>query len=131
MNKTCRLLPVPCIADGRGNLAFLEGKNHIPFAIKRIFYIYSIRKKRGGHAHKKCEQVIIPISGKFDVISDNGKTRKRYTLNDPSAALYIPPETWIEIENFSRGSVVLVLSSDLYKESDYIRDYDEFLAKTK
>ncbi|MBI2971121.1 MAG: FdtA/QdtA family cupin domain-containing protein [Candidatus Aenigmarchaeota archaeon] len=132
MSKTpCKMLSVPSIKDERGILVFVEGGKHIPFPIKRIFYIYGMQKKRGGHAHKKCEQVIIPINGKFDVITDDGKARKRYRLDDPGAALYVPPKIWVEVENFSRGAVILVLSSDLYKENDYIRDYIRFMAKEK
>jgi len=124
----CRIINFPKIAEARGNLSFIEGNNHIPFPIKRVYYLYDVPSgaTRGGHAHKVLEQIKIALSGSFDVVLDDGQNRKLFFLNRPHYGLYVPPGVWREIENFSSNSVALVLASFFYDESDYIRDYEVF-----
>ncbi len=124
----CKIINFPKISDYRGNLTFIEENTHVPFKIKRIYYIYDIPggATRGGHAHIELKQVIIALSGSFEVVVDDGYTRKSFFLNRPHYGLYIPPGIWRELINFSSNSVVLVLASTLYDENDYIRDYEEF-----
>lgn len=134
--KDCKKLDLPKIEDPRGNLTFIEQCKHIPFEIKRVYYLYDVPggAVRGGHAHKEQHEFIIAASGSFDVILNDGKDNVRYHMNRSYYGLYTPPMTWRELDNFSSGSVCLVLASDLFDERDYIRDYDEFkrqLAKTK
>lgn len=124
-----RIIKLPKINDARGNLTFIEGMKHIPFGIKRVFYLYDVPggESRAGHALKKCHQFIIAASGSFDVVLDDGSSKERFSLNRSYYGLYIPPLTWREIENFSSGSVCVALASDEYDENDYYRDYDLFL----
>ena len=124
----CKILDLPKITDRRGNLTFIEENKHIPFAIKRVYYLYDVPggEERGGHAHKGLQQFIIAASGSFDVILDDGFERKRFHLNRSYYGLYVCPMMWRELDNFSSGSVCLVLVSELYDEADYIRDYDMF-----
>ena len=124
----CEIISFPKIGDYRGNLTFIEGDEHVPFDIRRVYYIYDVPagKSRGGHAHKKVHQVIIAISGSFDVIIDDGSERGKFTLNTPYVGLYIPNLVWRDIVNFSTGAVLMVLASEHYDENDYIRDYEEF-----
>ena len=124
----CKIINLPKIQDPRGNLTFIEGENHIPFNIKRIFYLYDVPggESRGGHAHYKLQQFIIAASGSFDVIIDDGGNRKSIHLNRPYFGLYLPSMIWREIENFSSGSVCVVLASEYYNENDYIFDYSTF-----
>lgn len=134
--KDCKKLDLPKIEDPRGNLTFIEQSRHIPFEIKRVYYLYDVPggAVRGGHAHKEQHEFIIAASGSFDVILNDGKDNIRYHMNRSYYGLYTPPMTWRELDNFSSGSVCLVLASDFYDEQDYIRDYDEFkrqLPKTK
>jgi len=134
--KDCKKLDLPKIEDPRGNLTFIEQSRHIPFEIKRVYYLYDVPggAVRGGHAHKEQHEFIIAASGSFDVILNDGKDNVRYHMNRSYYGLYTPPMTWRELDNFSSGSVCLVLASDFYDEQDYIRDYDEFkrqLPKTK
>jgi dTDP-4-dehydrorhamnose 3,5-epimerase-like enzyme len=129
--KKCKLITLPKISDTRGSLIFIESGTHVNFDVKRVFYIYDVRDKRGGHAHKKCKQVLIAINGEFDVIADNGHEKEKYTLENPYTALYVPEMTWIIIENFSDKSICLVLCSDIYDEKDYMRNYDTFLNTVK
>jgi hypothetical protein len=126
----CRLLGLPKIADHRGNLTFIEGGRHVPFQIERVYYLYDVPggAERGGHAHKQLQQFIIAMSGSFDVVIDDGKERKRVHLNRSYNGLYLCPMTWRELDNFSSGSVCMVLASSHFAESDYIRDYGEFAA---
>ncbi len=125
----CRIIELPKIQDPRGNLTFIEGANHIPFKIERVFYLYDVPggESRAGHALKNCHQFIIAASGSFDVILDDGTNKNRYHLNRSYYGLYIPPLVWREIDNFSSGSVCVVLASDKYNEEDYYRDYSTFL----
>ena len=123
------ILNLPRITDPRGNLTFIESYNHIPFEIKRVYYLYDVPggETRGGHAHKNLEQCIIAASGSFDVVLDDGFQRQKFSLNRSYYGLYVPRMIWRELENFSSGSVCLVLASQLYEEDDYYRDYDQFI----
>ncbi len=124
------LIDLPCIKDSRGNLTFVEGTHHIPFSIARVYYLYDVPggTARGGHAHRKLEQFLIAASGSFDVILDDGRRRETVSLRRAYCGLYVPNLTWSELENFSSGSVCLVLASHPYEEADYIRDYKSFQA---
>ena len=127
--RDCRIIELPKITDPRGNLTFIEGKRHIPFEIKRVFYLYDVPtgENRGAHAHRALEQCLICLSGSFDVTLDDGFEEKLVHLNRPWECLYIPPMIWAAEVNFDPGSVCLVLASKEYDESDYYRDYDEFI----
>lgn len=126
MNIT--IIDIPKIEDSRGNIAIIE-KNVIPFETKRVYYLYDVPSSanRGGHSHKEQLEFLIALSGSFDVVLNNGKEVKKVTLNKPNKGLLISTNIWRELENFSSGSVCLVLASDVFNEDDYIRDYDEFL----
>jgi dTDP-4-dehydrorhamnose 3,5-epimerase-like enzyme len=128
-----KIIDLPKIEDSRGNLSFLEEKSHIPFEIKRIYWIYDVPGgvKRGGHAYKENQELIVALSGSFDVILDDGKSRKVYSLNRSYYGLYVPKGIWRQMENFSTNSLALVLASIPYTESDYIRDYDVFKFQAK
>lgn len=125
----CSLIDLPKIADPRGNLTFVEGNNHIPFEIKRVFYLYDVPggEMRAGHSNIYSQQFIIAMSGSFDVVIDDGFNKKTFHLNRAYYGLYLPTNVWREIDNFSSGAVCLVLTSSNYSAEDYIRDYDEFL----
>ena len=127
--KKWRIIQFPKITDRRGNLTFIEGERHIPFSVKRVFYVYDVPAgvRRGGHALRRCHQLLIPSSGSFDVIVDDGREKERYSLNLPYRCLYIPPFVWREMENFSSNSMCTVLASEFYAEADYYRDYGTFL----
>lgn len=126
--ERCTVIELPKISDPRGNLTFLEGNNHIPFAIRRVFYLYDVPtgENRGAHAHIKLHQFLICLSGSFDVFLDDGLNKKTVHLNRPWKGLHVPPMVWAAEVNFDPGSVCLVLASDYFNESDYIRDYDKF-----
>jgi len=128
-----KLINLPKINDPRGSLTFIEGCNHIPFSIKRVFYLYDVPggADRGGHALRECHQFLVAMSGSFDVILDIGKTKTKITLNRSYYGLHIPPQVWREMENFSSGAVCLVLASELYKESDYYRNYNDYIKETQ
>jgi len=125
----CQILDLPKIHDPRGNLTFVESNNQIPFSIERVYYLYDVPggSERGGHAHKELHQLIIAMSGSFDVILDDGKDKKRIHLNRSYSGLYVCPMIWRELDNFSSGAVCMVLASNKYAESDYYRDYAEFM----
>lgn len=127
-----KIIQLPKIEDQRGNLSFLESKNHIPFKIKRTYWIYDVPGgyARGGHAFFEQHEFIIALSGGFDVVVDDGKQKKSFTLNRSYYGLYIPSTLWREMNNFSTNSLAMVSSSTLFSDEDYIRDYDLFL-KTK
>jgi hypothetical protein len=126
----CRLIDLPKIHDPRGNLTYIEGGSHVPFLIERVYYLYDVPggSERGGHAHKGLHQLIVAMSGSFDVLIDDGTQRRRIHLSRSYYGLYICPMIWRELDNFSSGAVCLVLASNRYDESDYYRDYPEFLA---
>lgn len=115
--------------DSRGSLIALEANKDIPFEIKRIYYIFDTKEGvvRGRHAHKALEQILICVSGSCTIVIDDGKERTEVVLNKPDIGLYIGPNMWREMKDFSPGAVLLVLASDFYNEADYIRNYDEFL----
>lgn len=123
-----RIVSLPKVSDPRGNLSFIEGGRHVPFEFRRVFYLYDVPggESRAGHALKTCQQFIIAISGAFDVTADDGRTRAKHHLNRSYFGLYLPPLVWREIDNFSSGSVCLVLASEPYDEAGYVRDYDAF-----
>jgi dTDP-4-dehydrorhamnose 3,5-epimerase-like enzyme len=125
----CYTFEFPKIHDPRGNLTFIESNRQVPFEIKRVYYLYDVPggATRAGHAHKALQQVLIAISGSFDVLLDDGKNQKTIHMNRSYSGLYILPLTWRVIDNFSSGAVCLSIVSDFYNEEDYIRDYSEFL----
>lgn len=124
---------LPKILDARGNLSFVEQGNHIPFEIKRTYWIYDVPggEQRWGRAFKECEEFIISLSGSFDVLLDDGDKKKKIALNRSYFGLYIPKGLWRELDNFSTNSVALVIASTYYDENDYIRNYDEFIEYKK
>lgn len=124
-----RIIHLPKFLDARGNLSFVEQENHIPFTIKRTYWLYDVPggECRGGHAYKENEEFIVALSGSFDVILDDGKEKKTFTLNRSYYGLYVPKGLWREMENFSTNSLAVILSSTNYDACDYVRDYDEFL----
>ena len=125
----CRLIDLPRINDPRGNLTFLEGGRHVPFDIRRVFYLYDVptEESRGAHAHHALQQFLVCLAGSFDVAIDDGSSKGRIHLNRPWKGLYVPNMIWAAEVNFDPGSVCLVLASALYDESDYIRDYAEYV----
>jgi len=124
------MIELPKITDPRGNLTFIEGGGHVPFDINRVYYLYDVPggAERGGHAHKELHQLIIAMSGSFDVILNDGVSDRQFHLNRSYRGLLICPMIWRELNNFSSGSVCMVLASHHYTEDDYYRDYDEYLA---
>jgi hypothetical protein len=122
-------ITIPKIEDYRGNIAVLE-KDTLPFEMKRVYYLFDVPStaKRGGHAHKAQLELLIPLSGSFDVVLKNGTTQQTVSLNKPDKGLLIKANTWRELENFSSGSVCLVISSGEFLESDYIRDYEDYMS---
>lgn len=125
-----RIVELPMVPDRRGNLTFVEGGNHVPFQIARAYWVYDVPggARRGGHAYHHLEELIIAISGSFEVGVDDGRRRSRYTLNRGYVGLYVPQMTWRSLENFSTNAVCLCLASRRYSPDDYVRDYDEFVA---
>lgn len=123
------IINLPKIEDERGNLTFIEEENHIPFKIKRVYWIYDVPggQKRGGHAFKEQQEFIVALSGSFDVVIDDGKQKQTFSLNRSYYGLYVPNGLWREMNNFSTNSLALVLSSTEFSEDDYIRDYAAFL----
>ena len=128
--SNCRVIDLPKIQDPRGNLTFIEGNVHVPFDIRRVYYLYDVPggAERGGHAHKGLSQLIVAMSGSFDVVLDDGTEKRRIHLNRSYQGLYVCPMIWRELDNFSSGSVCMVLASNVYDESDYFRDYSGFIA---
>ncbi len=128
MSSQPKIIELPKILDKRGNLSFIESGNHIPFEIKRTYWIYDVPggEVRGGHAYKELNELIIALSGSFDVILDDGKQKKIYSLNRSYYGLYVPKMIWRQMENFSTNSLALILASEVYKKDDYIYDYNEF-----
>lgn len=131
--QNCRIIDLPKITDPRGSLTFIEGNRHIPFDIKRTYYLYDVPggESRAGHGHKNLQQLLVAISGSFDVHLDDGISKKTYHLNRSYMGLYIPSMIWREIDNFSSGAVCLSLASDVYIEEDYYREYSDFMNAVK
>jgi len=129
----CKLLDLPKVTDPRGNLTFIEGLKHVPFEIRRVFFLYDVptEESRGAHAHKTLHQFLVCLSGSFDVQMDDGERRVSVHLNRPWRGLHVPPMIWAAEANFDPGTVCLVLASDIFSEPDYIRDYSDFLAYVK
>lgn len=125
----CHLVDLPRIEDPRGNLTFIEGTRHIPFDIKRVYYLYDVPggAERGAHGHRELHQLVVAMSGSFDIILDDGREKRTYHMNRSYFGLYIGPMIWRELTNFSSGAVCMVLASQVYDEKDYYRDYAEFL----
>lgn len=131
--RDIRIIDFPKISDNRGNLSFVEQFRHVPFKIERAYWIYDVPggEARGGHAYRENQECIIALSGSFDVILDDGKEKKTFSLNRSYYGLYIPNRTWRELNNFSTNSLALILSSTKYDESDYILNYDNFLKEVE
>lgn len=127
-----KIIEIPKIINAKGNIGVVE-KNTIPFEVKRVYYLFDIPStaKRGGHSHKEQQELLIALSGSFEVIVKNGKESQRITLNKPDKGLLIGKNVWRELENFSSGAVCLVLASDVYDEDDYIRSYKTYLSSNK
>lgn len=125
----CKIIELPQIHDVRGDLTFVEGGNHLPFDIRRVYFLYNIPvdSERGGHAHKELQQVVFALSGSFRMKVDDGHQKNEYELRDPRKGLYISRLVWREMTDFSQGAVCMVLASHRYDESDYYRNYDDFL----
>jgi dTDP-4-dehydrorhamnose 3,5-epimerase-like enzyme len=125
----CRIIELPKITDPRGNLTAVEGGIQVPFEIRRVYYLYDVPggATRGGHAHKALQQLIIAMSGSFDVVLDDGREQARFHMNRSHYGLYVCPMTWRELDNFSSGSVCLVLASQRFSEDDYYRDHTTFM----
>ena len=123
-----KIIEIPKVHDTRGNLSVIENEV-IPFEMKRVYYLYDVPSgsRRGGHSHKEQQEFLVALSGSFDVVLHDGQNQKKITLNKPNQGLLIPSGLWRELENFSSGSVCLVIASDVFLEADYIRDYKEFL----
>ena len=124
----CRIIELPKITDSRGNLTVIESGRHVPFEVKRVYYLYDVPdgEARGGHAHRQLEQLIIATSGRFEVAVDDGAERASFILDRPDRGLHVPKMIWRDLVNFSSEAVCLVLASHHYDESDYFRDYDAF-----
>lgn len=131
--EQCRIIDLPKISDPRGNLTFIEGSRHVPFDIKRVYYLYDVPggEQRGGHAHADLEQFIVAVSGSFKVVLDDGHETREFFLNRSYYGLYVPTMVWRELEDFSSGSVCLVLASRPYDESDYFRDREAFVQEVR
>lgn len=131
--RDCRRIAFPKIPDARGNLTFIEGARHVPFAIARVYYLYDVPggAVRGGHAHRELEEVLVAITGSFEVHLDDGKEKKVFTLRTSNEGLLIPRMVWRELHAFTSGAVCLVLASRPFEESDYYRDYAEFVAASR
>ena len=129
----CKIFDLPRINDPRGNLTFVEANRHIPFDIRRVYYLYDVPggAERGGHAHKALHQLIIAMSGSFDIHLDDGSAKKTVHMNRSYHGLYVCPMIWREMDNFSSGAVCVVLASNYYDELDYYREYNEFINATK
>ena len=126
----CRLVQLPIVADERGCLSVVEAKDHLPFAIQRVYYLYDVPDQhvRGQHGHRRLQQFMIAMAGAFAVTLDDGRQQHRFHLHRPDEGLYIAPMMWRTLDNFTRDAVCVVLASAAYDETDYLRDYAQFLA---
>lgn len=133
MNHDVKIIQLPKIVDSRGNLSFVQKGEHLPFDIRRVYWIYDVPggQTRGGHAYRNLNEMIIALSGSFDVVLDDGKEKKTYPLNRSYYGLFVPKMIWRSLENFSTNSLCLVLASEDYDENDYIRDYNQFKSLLK
>ncbi|AJQ26089.1 sugar 3,4-ketoisomerase [Pelosinus fermentans] len=131
--KDCHIIEFPKVSDPRGNLTFVENSRQIPFDIKRVFYLYDVPggETRAEHANIKLQQILIAMSGSFDVVVDDGYAKKTFTLNRSFYGLYIPGMIWRGLENFSSGSICMALTDDYYNATDYYRDYSAFVTAVK
>ena len=131
--EKCGIVSLPKITDPRGNLTFIEGGQQIPFEIRRVYYLYDVPggSERGGHGHKELHQLIIAVSGSFDIHLDDGHSKKTLHMNRANQGLYLCPMIWRDIDNFSSGAVCMVLASERYDELDYYRNYNQFVADAK
>ena len=127
--EDCKIIDLPKIIDPRGNISFIEGGQHIPFDIKRVYYLYDVPfgSDRGSHAHKNLHQFVVAMSGSFDIVLDDGKEKRKFQLNRSCNGLYVCPMMWRDLGNFSSGAVCMVLASSKYTEDDYFRNYAEFM----
>ena len=125
----CAIIEMPRIENMAGNITVIEGDEDFPFEVKRVFYLYDIPggESRGAHAHKECHQFLVAAGGSFEVILDDGRNKRTVLLNRPYFGLHIPPGIWAAEQGFSSGSICLVLTSHIYDETDYLRNYEEFL----
>ena len=130
--EAMQLIEIPVVEDVRGNLGFIQ-KDILPFEFKRVYYLFDVPSNafRGGHSHIDQQEVLIALSGSFEVVLNDGEIKKSFVLNKPNLGLFIPNGIWRELENFSSGAVCLVLASDVFIEEDYIRDFDSFLNSKK
>ena len=128
MSFAAKIIELPKILDDRGNLTFIEGENHIPFAIERTYWIYDVPggEVRGGHAYHELNELIVALSGSFDVVLDDGREKRTFSLNRSYYGLYVPKMMWRQVENFSTNALALILASGPYNEGDYVRDYEQF-----
>lgn len=126
----CKLIEIDQIGDRRGHISVVENNREVPFEVKRVYYLYDVPsgEERGGHAHKELQQLIVAVSGSFDIVVDDGTKKETFSLNRPNKGLYFPAGLWREINNFSSGAICLVLASHTYDENDYIRGYQDFLS---
>lgn len=133
MKMEAKIIELPKIPDRRGNLTFVEQERHVPFEIRRVYWTYDVPagEERGGHAHRRIDELLVAVSGSFTVTLDDGRSKTEVVLNRPYQGLHIPAGVWRTLENFASGSVCLVLASEEYDEAEYIRDYDEFLRFVK
>ncbi len=129
----CQLVELPIVRAPEGNLTFVEGGRHVPFEIARVYYLFDVPggATRGGHAHRSLRQLLVAISGSFEVLLDDGAEKRTITLNRAYTGLLLTPMIWRELVDFTSGSVCMVLASEVYDESDYYRDYDDFLAAAR
>lgn len=128
--KDCKIINLPKIEDARGNLSFIEENNHVPFKIERSYWIYDVPggQVRGGHAFKEQQELIVAMSGSFDVLVNDGNCEQMFSINRSYYGLYIPPGIWRSMQNFSTNSLAFILSSTHYNENDYIRNYEAYMA---
>lgn len=126
-------IALPVRRDPRGDLTFIEGNIHVPFEIKRVYYLYNVHvdSERGGHAHRKLKQVLFAMSGSFRLRVDVGGEQREFLLRDPTKGILIENMVWRELDQFSQGAVCMVLASEHYDEADYIRNYEQYLKESK